>query len=70
MMFFFIRGDYFAVGMRICGPSPNFLVPGEGYNLWVVYLIWLAIVISLYPVCKWYDNYKTTHKEKWWLSYL
>jgi uncharacterized membrane protein len=23
-----------------------------------------------YPLCKWYDNYKTAHKEKKWLSYL
>jgi len=35
-----------------------------------VYLIWIAIVSSLYPLCKWYDKYKTDHKEKWWLSYL
>jgi len=47
-----------------------FQIPGEGYHLLVVYLVWLAVVISLYPVCKWYDKYKTSHKEKWWLSYL
>jgi hypothetical protein len=48
----------------------KFAVPGEGYSLWVVYGIWLAVVIALYPLCRWYDNYKTKHKEKWWLSYL
>ncbi len=47
-----------------------FLIPAEGYNLTVVYLIWLFVVISLYPLCKWYDNYKSSHKEKQWLSYL
>ncbi len=47
-----------------------FLAPGEGYNLWVVYAVWIFVVIALYPLCKWYDNYKTRHKEKWWLSYL
>jgi len=47
-----------------------FLIPGEGYNLLVVYLVWLLVIITLYPLCKWYDNYKTNHKEKWWLSYL
>jgi hypothetical protein len=47
-----------------------FTVPGEGYSLGVVYLIWLAVVIALYPLCKWYDNYKTNHREKKWLSYL
>ena len=70
MIFFFIRGHSFAEGMRNTGANPNFLIPGEGYSLAVVYLIWLVIVISLYPLCKWYDNYKTNHKEKWWLSYL
>ncbi len=47
-----------------------FLIPGEGYNLPVVYGIWAFVIILLYPLCKWYDKYKTNHKEKWWLSYL
>lgn len=47
-----------------------FLIPGEGYNLPVVYGIWAFVIILLYPLCKWYDKYKTSHKEKWWLSYL
>jgi len=41
-----------------------------GYSLWVVYLVWVAIVTLLYPFCKKYMNYKLQHKEKWWLSYL
>ncbi|NOT50947.1 MAG: DUF1624 domain-containing protein [Chitinophagaceae bacterium] len=47
-----------------------FVVPGEGVPLWGVYLVWIAVVIILYPLCRWYDNYKTRHKEKKWLSYL
>jgi len=47
-----------------------FQIPGEGYSLLVVYLIWIGVIVSLYPLCKWYDKYKTSHKEKWWLSYL
>jgi len=43
---------------------------GYGFNLWMVYLIWVLVVISLYPLCKRYDHYKHTHKNKWWLSYL
>jgi uncharacterized membrane protein len=45
-------------------------VPGYGFSLWAVYLVWIAVVLALYPLCKWYDTYKTTHKEQWWLSYL
>lgn len=43
---------------------------GFGFNLFVVYLIWVLIIVLLYPLCKKFDNYKQAHKEKWWLSYL
>lgn len=43
---------------------------GYGFSLGVVYLIWIAIVLFLYPICKWYDGYKSSHRNKWWLSYL
>jgi uncharacterized membrane protein len=43
---------------------------GYGFSLWVVYAVWVSVILMLYPVCRWYDKYKTAHKEKWWLSYL
>jgi uncharacterized membrane protein len=43
---------------------------GYGFPLITVYLIWIVVISILYPLCKWYDQYKTNHKEKWWLSYL
>ena len=43
---------------------------GYGFSLGITYLVWIGIVVGLYPLCKWYDTYKTTHKEKWWLSYV
>lgn len=43
---------------------------GYGYPLVVVYLIWIAVVVVLFPLCKWYDKYKMANKHKWWLSYL
>jgi len=43
---------------------------GYGFSLATVYLVWMVIVIGVYPLCKWYDRYKQNHKEKWWLSYL
>jgi hypothetical protein len=48
----------------------NFHPDGFGFSLAVVYLVWVAVILILYPLCKWYDKYKTGHKEKWWLSYL
>ena len=41
-----------------------------GYPLWAVYLIWIGIVLLLYPLSKKYMNYKASNKDKWWLSYL
>jgi len=43
---------------------------GSGVSLAIIYLIWLGMVISLYPLCKKYGHYKATHKEKKWLRYL
>jgi uncharacterized membrane protein len=50
--------------------SMNKQLKGYGYSLLVVYLIWIVLVLALYPLCKWYDNYKRNHRGKWWLSYL
>ena len=46
-----------------------FRVTGFGFSLRIVYLIWIALILTLYPFCRWYDRYKSTHKN-WWLSYL
>lgn len=43
---------------------------GYGFSLGVTYLVWIGIVLLLYPLCKFYNKYKTANKGKWWLSYL
>lgn len=43
---------------------------GYGFNLIMVYSIWIIVVLLLFPICKKFDKYKQSHKEKWWLSYL
>ncbi len=43
---------------------------GYGFSLGITYLVWITVVVVLYPVCKRYDRYKQMHKEKWWLSYF
>lgn len=40
-----------------------------GVSLPAVYLIWIFTIVLLYWPCKWFSNYKKTHRE-WWLSYL
>jgi hypothetical protein len=48
----------------------NESLKGYGFHLGIVYAVWLFVVLALYPLCKMYDRFKQTHKEKWWLSYL
>src|SRR5450759_2290777 len=43
---------------------------GGGVELPVIYIIWLSVVLLLYPVCKWYGRYKDEHKENKYLRYL
>jgi uncharacterized membrane protein len=47
----------------------NASLRGYGFNLVTVYIIWIGVVLALYPLCRWYDAYKRGHKQ-WWLSYL
>ena len=70
MLLSFTRGHGFAEG---AAGVPNmlfkFMYPNEGYSLAVTYLVWLFVVVLLYPACRWFSRYKQTHKQ-WWLSYL
>ena len=43
--------------------------PGYGFSLMIVYLVWIITVLILYPICRWYNNFKSTH-QLWWLSYI
>lgn len=55
----------------IVTPNVPFLFRPQafGFNLWGVYAVWAFVVIVLYPLCKKYNAYKSTHQQ-WWLSYL
>ena len=41
-----------------------------GYSLFVVYLVWIALILFLYPFCRKYMLYKSANRDSWWLSYL
>ncbi|WP_121352823.1 DUF1624 domain-containing protein [Flavisolibacter nicotianae] len=65
-----LRGHSFAAGAAGAPNIPfKFVFPGEGVSLGVTYLIWLGVVVVLYPLCKRFSDYKQTHRQ-WWLSYL
>ena len=51
------------------GQFPVTPPPGWGFGLPVIYLIWVLVVVALYPLCKWCAALKQRRKEAW-LSYL
>jgi hypothetical protein len=51
------------------GGSQQLFPADFGYSLWVVYAVWLVVVVSLDPVCRWFARVKSTRRD-WWLSYL
>ncbi len=44
---------------------------GYGFNLGVVYAVWVLVLLMLYPLCKKFDAYKHANgNNKKWLSCL
>lgn len=50
------------------GPAKAF-PPNFGSDLWVAYAAWIAIVVALYPLCRWFASLKEKSQSRW-LSYL
>ncbi len=50
-------------------PLVKVFPPGYGYELWAVYLIWMGVVVLLYPLCLWFSRLKARRRD-WWLGYL
>lgn len=47
-------------------------LPKQGYGLslpWV-YVAWLGLVASLYPVSRWFAGVKRSNRGAWWTSYV
>src|SRR5271165_1591298 len=53
-------------GMSMSG---NTFPADYGFSLWVVYIIWIAVVVAMYPACRWFAGVKQ-RRHDWWLSYL
>lgn len=51
------------------GAPPGLFPSGYGYPLWVVYAVWVAVVLMLFPLCRRWAAWKASRRH-WWLSYL
>jgi uncharacterized membrane protein len=51
------------------GGSRQMFPANYGYDLWVVYAVWIAVIAILYPACRWYGRLRQRSRA-WWLSYL
>ena len=51
------------------GAYPFTPPPGWGVSLPVTYLLWVLVVVMLYPVCAWFAQARQ-RSTAWWLSYL
>lgn len=47
----------------------RFLPQSWGYGLGVAYVVWVGVVLALYPVCRWFAGVKARRRDAW-LSYL
>lgn len=58
------------------GEATNVMRGPEGFpvgyvpRLALVYVVWAALVLALYPLCRRYGRYKRVNKHRWWLGYL
>lgn len=69
VIIFFVKG--YGVKDIIPQKNPFLFRPDDfGFNLPVVYIIWIGVVLSLYFPCRWYSRYKQAHKQNWWIHYL
>ena len=51
------------------GSFPITPPPGWGYSLPVVYLVWGVVVLTLYPLCRWFAGVRQRRSDAW-LSYF
>ena len=51
------------------GHYPFSAPPGWGYSLPVVYLVWALVVVTMYPLCRWFAALKQRRSDTW-LSYI
>jgi uncharacterized membrane protein len=59
---------FFFMPLPSMGGSAKMFPPEFGYPLWVAYVVWVGVVLAMYPLCRWFDRVKRT-SGAWWASY-
>ena len=50
--------------------TPRTVFPADyGWDLWVVYAVWVVVLALMYPLCRWFVNLRQRRRATW-LSYL
>jgi uncharacterized membrane protein len=50
--------------------GPRHLFPSDfGYGLGATYVVWIAVVLIMYPACRWFMGVRAKRRD-WWLRYL
>jgi uncharacterized membrane protein len=71
-----IHGLVLVFALLMTGEAGPFLAPSWtfpswwGFSLPTIYLIWIGVVLLLYPVCRWFAAVKFRHKRAWWTPYI
>jgi uncharacterized membrane protein len=51
------------------GSSGELYPPDFGYDLGVVYGVWILVIAMMYPLCLWFSCLKERRRD-WWLNYI
>lgn len=73
---FAIAMGYFTYGAQdflwkpspVIGGAPTY-PENYGWSLGTAYLVWLVVIVTMYPLCRWLATQKASRRA-WWLSYL
>lgn len=63
------RAPFLLLAPPSMGGDAKLFPPNYGYPLWTVYVVWIVILLLLYPLCRWFARLKQ-RRHDWWLSYL
>lgn len=63
------RAPFLLMAAPSMGGDAKLFPPNFGYPLWAVYVVWVVVLLLLYPVCRWFARLKQ-RRHDWWLSYL